>query len=66
LKKVNTITTRGGKSTRDPPYPTRTGKTPSVAQEEKKDDEVEEVEPQAQEMMQDFHDTTFLPFSHRN
>jgi hypothetical protein len=30
--------------------------------EEKKDDEVEEVEPQAQEMMQDFHDTTFLPF----
>ena len=27
LEKVNTITTRGGKSTRDPPYPTRTGKT---------------------------------------
>ena len=50
----------------DPPYPTRIGKTPAVEQEEKKDDEVEEVEPQAQEMMQDFHDTTFLPFPRRN
>ena len=30
LEKVNTITTRGGKSTRDPPYPTRIGKTPVV------------------------------------
>jgi hypothetical protein len=66
LEKVNAITTRGGKSTHDSPYPTRTGKTPAVAQEEKKDDEVEEVEPQGQEMMQDFHDTTFLPFLHRN
>ena len=27
LEKVDTITTRGGKSTRDPPYPTRIGKT---------------------------------------
>jgi hypothetical protein len=67
LEKVNAITTRGGKSTRDPPYPIRTGRTPVVVQEEeKKVDEVEEVEPQAQEMMQDFHDTTFLPFSYRN
>jgi hypothetical protein len=30
LKKVNAITIRGGKSTRDPPYPTRTGRTPVV------------------------------------
>ena len=67
LEKVNAITTRGGKSTRDPPYPTRVGKTLVVGQEEeKKDDEVEEVEPQAQEMMQDFHDTTLLPFPRRN
>ena len=28
LEKVNAITTRGGKSTCDQPYPTRTGKTP--------------------------------------
>ena len=62
LEKVNAITTRGGKSTRDPPYPTRTGKTPTTVQEEKKDDEVEEVEPQAQEIMKDFNDTTFLYF----
>ena len=48
LEKVNTITTRGGKSTRDPPYPTRIGKTPVVVQEEeKRTDEVEEVGPQA-------------------
>ena len=63
LEKVNAITTRGGKTTRDPPYPIRTGKTTTAAQEEKKDDE---VELQAQEMMQDFHDTTFLLFPHRN
>ena len=47
LEKVNTITTRGHKSTRDPPYPTRIGKTPVVLQEEeKRNDEVEEVGPQ--------------------
>ena len=63
LEKNNTITTRGGKSTHDLPYLTRTGKTPAAEQEEKKDDE---VEPQAQEMMQDFHDTTFLLFPCRN
>jgi hypothetical protein len=50
LEKVNAITSRGGKSTRDPPYPTRTGKTPTVVQEEKKNDEVEEVKPPEQEM----------------
>ena len=31
LEKVNAITTRGGKTTRDPPYPTRIGKTPTAA-----------------------------------
>ena len=67
LEKVNTITTRGGKSTHDPPYPTRTGKTPVVVQEEeKRTNEVEEVGPQERELQQDFHDTTLLPFSRRN
>jgi hypothetical protein len=37
-----------------------------VHEEEKKNDEVEEIEPQAQEMMQDFHDMTLLPFPRRN
>ena len=61
---VNAITTRGGKSTRDPPYLTKTGKTPAAIREEEK--EVEEFGPQAQEMMQDFHDTTLLSFPCRN
>ena len=65
LEKVNAITTRGGKSTRDPPYPIRTGKTPVVVQEEEKKDD-EEIGPQEQELQQDFHDTTFLPFPRRN
>jgi hypothetical protein len=41
FEKVNTITTRGGKSTHNPPYPIRTHNTPVVVQEEKKDDEIE-------------------------
>ena len=49
LEKVNAITTRGGKSTRDPPYPTRAGKTPVVVQEEEKKDD-EENRPQEQEL----------------
>ena len=67
LEKVNAITTRGGKSTHDPPDPTRTGKTPVVVQEEEKRTyEVEEVGLQEQELQQDFHDTTLLPFPCRN
>ena len=65
LEKVNTITTRGVKSTHDPPYPTKTSKTPATIREEEKE-EAEEFGPQAQEMMQDYHDTTLQPFSRRN
>ena len=57
LEKVNAITTRGGKSTRDPPYSTKTSKTPATVQEEKKNDE---VEPPEQEMQHDFHGTNLL------
>ena len=67
LEKVNTITTRGGKSSHDPPYPTRTGKTPvAVQEEEKTSNGVEEFGPQEQELQQDFHDTTLLLFPQRN
>ena len=45
LEKVNAITTRGGKSTRDPLYPTHTSKTPVAIQEEEK--EAKESRPQA-------------------
>jgi hypothetical protein len=69
-EQVKAITTRGGKSTRDPPYPKGTGRTPTspVVLEEKKDNEEEEVAPQElqDQMRQDFHDTNFLPFPHRN
>jgi hypothetical protein len=49
-KQVQAITTRGGKSTRDPPYPKGTERRqiapvlPTVL-EEKKDDGVEELDP---------------------
>jgi hypothetical protein len=67
LKKVNAITIRGGKSTRDSLYPTRTGRTPVVVQdEEKRNDEVEDIGPQERELQQDFYDTTFLLFPCRN
>jgi hypothetical protein len=65
LEKVKAITTRGDKSTRDPPYPKGAGKTLVVVQEEieKEDDE---ILPQEQALQQDFRDTTLLPFPRRN
>jgi hypothetical protein len=64
-EKVKAITTRGGKSTRDPPYPKEAGKTLVIVQaEEEKEDG--ELLPQEYKIQQDFHDTTLLPFSRRN
>jgi hypothetical protein len=66
---VQSITTRGGRSTRDPPYPKGTTRRqaapviPTVIEE--KDDEIEELEPPVPEMTQDFHDSNILPFPHR-
>jgi hypothetical protein len=71
LEQVKAITTRGGKSTKDPPYPKGTRRPliePTIGEEEN-NNEVEEMlpsEPQEQEMRQDFYDTTYLPFSCRN
>jgi hypothetical protein len=64
-EKVKAITTRGGKSTHDPPYPKGAGKTPVIvqAEEEKEDDE---LLPQEYKLQQDFRDTTLLSFSRRN
>jgi hypothetical protein len=64
-EQVKGISTRGGKSTHDPPYPKGTQRTPvlmQVEEEEKNDAEEEEVTPQEQELNQDFHDTTLLLF----
>jgi len=65
--KVQAITTRGGGSTRDPPYPqcaTRRQAAPKApaSPEEKNDDEVEELESSVPEMMQDFNDSNIMPF----
>jgi hypothetical protein len=65
LEKVKAITTRGGKSTHDPPYPKEAGKTPMVVQEEEEKED-DEILPQEQELQQDFCDTTLLPFLRRN
>jgi hypothetical protein len=66
---VQSITTRDGRSTRDPPYPkgiTRRQAAPVIPTvTEEKDDEVEELEPPVPEMMQDFHDSNILPFPRR-
>jgi hypothetical protein len=70
LEQVSAITTRGGKSTRDPPYPKGTRRAPAVPAmaEEENHNQVEELfqEPQEREMRQDFHDTNYLPFPQRN
>jgi hypothetical protein len=68
LEKVNVVTTRGGKSTRDPPNPNnKTGKAqgqqekePSPATKTQKDQEEEE-----ETALEDFADTSYLPFPTR-
>ena len=65
---VNAVTTRGGKSTRDPPKPNHSaGKTkerqeaePSSSTKTQKEQEEEETAPQ------DFTDPSYLPFPTRN
>ena len=66
LEKVNAMTTRGGKSTRDPPNPNnKAGKAQgqqgegSCSTKTQKDQEEEETAPQ------DFIDTSYLPFPTR-
>jgi hypothetical protein len=49
LEKVQAITTRGGMSTRDPPYPKGIGKTLMVVQEEKEKED-DEILPREQEL----------------
>jgi hypothetical protein len=65
LEKVKAITIRGGKSTRDPPYPKGAGKTPVIVQTEAEKED-NELLPQEHKLQQDFRDTTLLPFSHKN
>jgi hypothetical protein len=50
-----------GKSTRDPPYPKRAGKTPVAVQAEAEKED-NELLPQEHELQQDFCDTTSYRF----
>lgn len=71
IEQVKNITTRGGKSTRDPPHPRETRKAPAapaVVTEEENPNEVEELlqAPSTQEMRKNYYDTNYLPFPRRN
>ena len=62
-------TTRGGKVTRDPPYPKEKQRTsapvqPAVIEEESPEDLLQP--PRTGEMRKDFYDTNYLPFPRRN
>jgi hypothetical protein len=67
MSEIQAITTRGGKTTRDPPYPKgiERRQTAPVLPEEKKDDRTEEIDPPMPELQQDFHDTNFILFPRR-
>jgi len=74
-EQIKGISIRGGKITRDPPYPEGACRPSHPVQVDKeagknnKEKEVEApsptVDPQEPELTQDFHDTTLLPFPQR-
>jgi hypothetical protein len=71
-EQVRAITTRGGRSTKDSPYPKGARRAPVVPPmvEEENNNEVEQdVQPQDtlqdHEMRQKFHDMNYIPFPHR-
>jgi len=72
IEQVKNITTRGGRSTKDPPYPKEKQRTSALVQpaviEEESPVEAEELlqPPRTGEMRKDFYDTNYLPFPIRN
>jgi hypothetical protein len=71
-EQVRAITTRGGRSTKDPPYPKgarRAPVVPPVAEEENNNEVEQDVQPQDtlqdHEMIHNFYDTNYIPFPHR-
>jgi hypothetical protein len=71
-EQVRAITMRGGRSTKDPPYlkgARRALVVPPVAEQENNNEVEQDVQPQDtlqdHEMRQKFHDTNYIPFSHR-
>ena len=72
IEQIKNITTRGGKATRDPPYPKEKQRTSAPVQpaviEEESPVEAEDLlqPPRTREMRKDFYDTNYLPFPRRN
>ena len=70
IEQVKNITTRGGKSTKDPPHPREKQRAPAPPGviEEENPVEAEDLlqPPSSREMRKDFHDTNYLPFPKRN
>jgi len=68
IEQVKNITTRGGKATRDPPYPKEKQRTsapvqPTGIEEENPIEEEDLLQPPSTgEMRKDFYDTNYLPF----
>jgi hypothetical protein len=66
VENVNAVTTRGGKATRDPPYPNNAGKnkeaTPEASTEETPSDE----QVHGRTAPHDFYDSNIMPFPSRN
>jgi len=64
IEQVKNITTRGAKSTKDPPHPREKQRTPAPPVVIEEEDLLEP--PSTGEMRKDFHDTNYLPFPRRN
>jgi len=60
------MTTRGGKSTRDPPHPNHAGKALAAQEEEQPTEQEETREPEKGTAPQDYIETSFLSFPTRN
>ncbi|XP_039834548.1 uncharacterized protein LOC120695336 [Panicum virgatum] len=63
---VKAVTTRGGKSTRDPPHPNHVEKAPTAQEEEQPTQQEETREPEKGMAPQDYIETSFLSFPTRN
>ena len=64
-EKINAVTTRGGKSTRDPPHPNHAEKAARPQAEEEESIESDDSEEPKEENPWKTFDTSFLPFASR-
>ena len=63
LEKINAVTTRGGKSTRDPPHPNHAEKIASPQVEEEESPKHDDSEDPEVENPRKSFDISFLPFA---